>query len=191
LWDAETGKETRCFRRERSDADETGSVSFTGVAITPNGKTLIAMENHDIVHVWDLTSGKERWQLKGGNGFALALSADGKTMAKGLGGDDEKQQVSLWDLETGKLIRTLGATNRSVHGLAFSRDGKLLAAGDGYPRVKLNEKADTASSVRLWDPTRMRIKGTFLNAIKIRRKALWHNMLRHRTMRIIPYAIRK
>ena len=149
LWDAGTGRETRLFRPDARYA------ALIGVAITPDGKTLIATENRETMHVWDLASGKERWQLKGGNGFALALSADGKSVAKGLGGA-RNQQLSLWDLEKGQLIHTLGATNRSASALAFSPDGKLLAAGDGPPIGGVNDQADTASSVRLWDPTRGR-----------------------------------
>ena len=145
LWDPETGKETGRFR---VDSTPTGRTALMAVAITPDGKTLIAMENHDLVHVWDLATGKERRQLKGGNGFCLALSPDGKTIAKGLSGERKGEQVVLWDVDTGEKLRGLWATTRIVHGLAFSRDGKLLAAGDDAP---LDDK-DGASSVRLWDP---------------------------------------
>jgi RNA polymerase sigma factor (sigma-70 family) len=149
LWDPETGKELRCFP---ADAGRTaqGLGACLGVAVTPDGKTLIALENGEILRALDLASGKERWRVKAGNGFSMALAPDGKTIAKGLGGDD-KQQVSLWDVDTGKHLRTLGVTNRSVPALAFSRDGKLVAAGEGA-LIGAKEKTDLASSVWLWDP---------------------------------------
>jgi WD40 repeat protein len=149
VWDPETGKELRCFP---GDAGRTaqGLGACLGVAVTSDGKTVIAVENGEILRALDLASGKERWQVKSGNGFSLALAPDGKTIAKGLSGEN-KQQVSLWDVDTGKHIRTLGVTNRAVDALAFSRDGKFVAAGEGA-RLGAKDKTDLASSVWLWDP---------------------------------------
>ncbi len=71
-------------------------------AVTPDGKTVVAVENGDAVRVWDLHSGKERRLLKRGNGFALALAPDAKTLLGGKG-------VALLDIDTGENTRTLGA----------------------------------------------------------------------------------
>ncbi len=146
LWDPATGKQIGCLH---GDSTQPGS-GFLGVVVTPDGKTLIAIENGEGMHAWDIASGKERWQVKAGNGFGLALAPDGKTIAKGMGGD-RRQQVSLWDADTGRQLRTLGATDRAVGAVAFSRDGKLLAAGDSAP-VGADAKTDIRSSVWLWDP---------------------------------------
>ena len=37
----------------------------------------------------------------------------------------------LWDVETGKQVRTLEGHKRTVLGVAFSPDGRLLASGAG------------------------------------------------------------
>jgi WD40 repeat protein len=149
LWDSETGKELRCFPAGPGIPGD-GNPACIGVAVTPDGKTLIAVETGEILRAVDLASGKERWQVKAGNGFALALAPDGKTIAKGL----NSEQLSLWDVDTGKHIRTLGKTVSTccVCALAFSRDGKLLAHGNGAP-LAMGNKTDLASSVWLWDPT--------------------------------------
>src|SRR5438067_1058487 len=64
---------------------------------------------------------------------ALVFSPDGKTVASG--GNDYR--VCLWDPATGRQIRMFGhqpdragayAASRLVHCLAFSPDGKTLAA---------------------------------------------------------------
>lgn len=147
LWDPATGKELRCFPGAGRDVAQ-----CEGVVVTPDGKTVIAIENTEGMRAWDIATGKERWQVKARNGFALVMAPDGRTIAKGLGGDD-RQQVSLWDADTGKHLRTLGAIKRSVAALAYSQDGKLLAAGDGASISHGGKKTDNASTVRLWDPS--------------------------------------
>lgn len=59
---------------------------------------------------------------------ALAFSPDGKYLASG-----SFQEVSIWDVKTGKLDRKLTGFAHNVVALAFSADGKLLATGGGVP----------------------------------------------------------
>jgi RNA polymerase sigma factor (sigma-70 family) len=154
LWDADSGKMIRSFLHDSAAGRR---ASFTLVAVTPNGKILITRDTDEIMRVWDLSSGKEIRHMKRDNAAALAVSPDSKIVAKGLYGGDEKKQISLWDIESGQLIRTLGASTRIVPALAFSGDGKLLAAGDCYPIVLVDEKADATCAVRLWDATSGRL----------------------------------
>lgn len=55
---------------------------------------------------------------------ALAVSPDNTTLASG-----HWDNVTLWDLPTGKRTALLRGFGRYVYGLAFSADGRLLAAG--------------------------------------------------------------
>src|SRR5262249_36532087 len=66
-WDPATGKELRRLLRPQR-TDEGGRVAMLGVTLSSDGETLVALENHDVAHVWDLNSGKRTWELKGGNG---------------------------------------------------------------------------------------------------------------------------
>ena len=61
---------------------------------------------------------------------AVAFSPDGKLLAAA-----GYQEVVLWDLAEAKLLKRVGAgqLSGSVHALAFSKDGRSLAAGDGAP----------------------------------------------------------
>jgi WD40 repeat protein len=90
------------------------------------------------------------------NRSALAVSPDGRTIAAlVLGspppGKDAKDarsatyQINLWDATTGQLRRVLADT-ATVNALAFSSDGKTLAAA-----LSPGSSAGTVSHVRFWD----------------------------------------
>jgi WD40 repeat protein len=59
---------------------------------------------------------------------SLAWSPDGKYIASG-----SYQEINLWDARTGEFRRKVPGFSERVGCLAFSHDGKLLAAGGGAP----------------------------------------------------------
>jgi len=71
---------------------------------------------------------------------ALAFSPDGKKLATA-----GYQEVLLWDLVKPAFSKRIGVGQLSggVHGLAFSKDGKLLAVAEGTPR--------SSGAVRIFD----------------------------------------
>jgi WD40 repeat protein len=91
----------------------------------------------------------------GGRIHALAFAPDGKTLASA--GDD--RIIRLWDVNTGREVRSLIGHGRPIYGLAFSPDGKTLAS---------NSQDET---VRLWDPhtgqERRRLAGVWGQCVAI------------------------
>ncbi len=87
-------------------------------------KLLVASGANGAIHIWDLTSGKERFTLQPGVYImSLALSADGRWLASVSRDTANKNPVQLWDTATGKVVRTL----EPAHQVFFAPDGKTLA----------------------------------------------------------------
>jgi WD40 repeat protein len=77
--------------------------------------------------------------------LAVALSADGKRLATS---SKDRRTVQLWDLASGKVLRTFEGHAKAPHRLAFSPDGNLLATGSGDP---LQGQGSELEGLRLWD----------------------------------------
>ncbi|HLO51295.1 MAG TPA: S-layer homology domain-containing protein [Kamptonema sp.] len=58
--------------------------------------------------------------------LSLAISPDGKFLASG-----SKQEIKLWDVQTGEVLRTLSGHEGNVWSLAISPDGQTLISGSG------------------------------------------------------------
>jgi WD40 repeat protein len=89
------------------------------------------------IRVLELPSGKQVVAFGDFGAFALAISPDGKTLASG-----HWNVVTLWNLMTGKKLATMHGLVRYVKGLAFDKDGGLLAASTDM------------GSVQIWDTHR-------------------------------------
>ena len=110
---------------------------------SPDGRTIAAGPDHNVT-LWDAKTGDLLATLAEAdpsehdpvNGFsnlgALVFSPDGRWLAAGFGGlynfsVDAPQKVMVFDVAQRKLHRTF-ATPTQVSAVAFSADGKLLAA---------------------------------------------------------------
>ncbi|MDF0551889.1 S-layer homology domain-containing protein [Kamptonema sp. UHCC 0994] len=58
--------------------------------------------------------------------FSVAISPDGKTLAA-----SGKQEIKLWNLETGEILNTLSGHEGNVWSVAISPDGQTLMSGSG------------------------------------------------------------
>jgi hypothetical protein len=76
------------------------------------------------IRVVELASGKQVSAFGKYDAFSIAISPDGVTLASG-----HWNVVTLWNMLTGRRLAVLQGFGRYVKSLAFSKDGKLLAAG--------------------------------------------------------------
>jgi WD40 repeat protein len=88
----------------------------------------------------------------------LALTPDGRRMLTANGNG-----VTLWDIETGKIVRTFDEPNRNNWALAISGDGKR-AIGGGNDRTARVWDLDTGKEARKLGPHTLPVWGVALTA---------------------------
>lgn len=151
---------------------------ITFVGFTGKGKQLLTASTDGLYRVWDVDTGKELRRLgqapkQAGNpgpvavqaaalngrmvwggvaGGTLALSPDGEVLAApGAGG------IHLWSVSDGKELRTLAVGNNpaipgmafGVNGLAFSADGKSIAARGFDQSIHVWEVASGKETIKI------------------------------------------
>jgi WD40 repeat protein/Tfp pilus assembly protein PilF len=134
-------------RQKRATLGDPGA-PVHAVAFSPDDKLLAVAAGSrtqpEPIRVWDTVTQKQRtafgdpWKYT-----AVVFSPDGKTLAAGLipNFEDDTSVVRLWDVKTGTDLATLVPQSGGINGLAYSPDGKLLAAAS---RCRWHQG---------WDPT--------------------------------------
>ncbi len=129
LWDTDTF--------EQALRVEIGKAASMSLEFSPNGD-LLAMGARSSIKLIDLATGQAVQELTGSPGwvYALAFSADGTCLASA----SEENCVRLWDVRTGKLMRTVPVGPEGecyVFSIALSPTGTQLVAGSNRPQVSL------------------------------------------------------
>lgn len=100
-----------------------------GVAIAPDGQTLVSCGWDNLVRVWDLRTGRPLRALEGHKQpiYTVTFAPDGKVLASA----GQEKAIRLWDFATGRPLRELTGHAASHARLCFTPDGKrLVSAGD-------------------------------------------------------------
>ena len=91
------------------------------------------------IDLWDVATGEQRqaFTRQGSDAYAraLAFSTDGCILASG----HDDCVILLWDVDTGKQLKTLTEHTAQVNNLCFSPDSYTLVSGCGDGKVLLWE----------------------------------------------------
>lgn len=140
-WDIRTGEVKKQF------ADDGGTGSIVGMS--SNGIMVAAVDSDETLRLWNLASREEKiFTEKGGSVSAIALSADGQTLAISY-----SERIVLMNTARLELIGTFERARVSC--LTFSSDGRRLAAGD------------TDGRLEIWDLNGAQVSGKMQSAGKV------------------------
>jgi WD40 repeat protein len=125
LWDLSMSTEGRqagsTKGRQAERSLPAGESLIRGLAFSPDGRRLVAVSDTGSL-CWDVVSGKETF--KAGGGYCLAFSPAGSRVAV----CGSYGRVTVLDADSGKAAASFKGLVQHVWGVAFSPDGKYLAA---------------------------------------------------------------
>jgi len=139
IWDVRDSPEAVTLRGHESGVRD--------VAFHPEGKLLASAGRDGTARLWDLESKAVVRVLRHDQPvWGLAFSPDGRLLATAAGDWEkleQKGQVRVWDVATGKEVKRLHAHIGLVWKVAFSPDGTLLASAGG--------ELFSRGEIKLWD----------------------------------------
>ena len=149
--------------------------TFNNIAWSPDGQMLASGSDDNTVQLWDAKTGKHIKTLKvpfdelhvqndelhihdmDFEVLDVVWSPDGQILASG----HNDTKIRLWDVKTGKLIKTLEGHTDVVFSVAWSPNGHMLASG-----------ADD-STFRLWDVKTGELIQTFVGNFTTVHNVAW------------------
>ena len=128
-----------------------GTEPVDAIALSPDGKTLATSSRDGRTRIWNVPAGQLRDTFTSHTSSkdvsqAAVFSPDGRILAVATSGGTGTR-LTLWD-PAGRKMRALSVPGGSVRGLAFSPDGRAVAAS-------------SPSAVRVWDVATGRTRYTF------------------------------
>ncbi|MDJ0774357.1 MAG: serine/threonine-protein kinase [Mastigocoleus sp. MO_167.B18] len=156
LWNLTTKKEIRTIRGH-SDSVHT-------LAISPDGKILASGSNDKTITLWNLETGTEIHTITGHSSWVRSVAIGSLNTNIGDESDRDNRKIlasgstdktiKIWDLSTGKLIRTLRGHTQSVTSIA------ITPSAAGSDTILVSGSADR--TIKIWNLS----TGKLVNTLK-------------------------
>jgi WD40 repeat protein len=140
------GKKVEIYSLSEKDANRTAIGSghrdeIRSLSWSPSGKLLVSGGFGRII-IWDAQSGAKQQVIEkglSGRVTALTFASQGKWLVAADGEPTMVGRLVIFDTKTWKRTKTIRAHDDSIHALATSPDGKLVASASADKSVKLWE----------------------------------------------------
>lgn len=135
VWEAATCKELRRLGEVRKNVSARDKLIYS-LAVAPDGKCLAFGRQDGSISICDTATGQElrRWETDRDAVMALTYSPAGKVLA-----GVSRHGIRMWDPQSGKRLDPFTEPDGRANHLAFSPDGKILAAGYDGQTLRLFE----------------------------------------------------
>ncbi|MFQ5647336.1 MAG: WD40 repeat domain-containing protein, partial [bacterium] len=142
IWNPVTGGEIRKLAGHRG--------RITSVALDEKRGWLISGGTDQKIRIWNKDTGQLLKSLASKWTTALALTPDGKYLLSGSQEKSDKNFVKVWDLASGKVMRSLPGHADRVSSMGITPDGRYVITGswDDY-EVKIREFSTGRVTARL------------------------------------------
>lgn len=131
MWSSDKNKDLMHY----ANVKEVGTIRQ--LAISPDGRLLVAVRDTKVIDAWELDSGKHLYTIRGFKKDITAITFSKN--ARFLASADAAGDIRIWSATDGKEIShlTLKQPNTRVTALAYSADGVYLASAGPEGELKL------------------------------------------------------
>jgi WD40 repeat protein len=108
------------------------------LAVVPlDGAQILSAESNGKVRIWELHTGKEKGAFEKADGIDVVIPiGDGRLVGSWSRGSWSPAKITIWNIATGRIVKTLKYGDGIVLKMALLRDGRL-ATGDYEGEIRL------------------------------------------------------
>jgi WD40 repeat protein len=146
IWDSATGQEGVVFQGHARQPDSDGFILngwVSSITFAPDGKRVASASNFcnrdwkiGHIKIWETTTGKELVSIEGAADL-VRFDAQGRRIAS-----SNWDGLTIWDATTGRPISSLGINGGEFHSIAFTQEGRCLAALCNPETVKVMDASN-------------------------------------------------
>jgi WD40 repeat protein len=138
VWDLNTGRLLKTLKGHSSRVNS--------VAISSDNSKIVSGSYDKTIKVWDLNTGRLLKTLKGHSSRvnSVAISSDNSKIVSGSGAflvdrlvGSRDNTIRVWDLNTGRLLKTLKGHSEAINSVAISSDNSKIVSGSEDDTIKV------------------------------------------------------